>query len=217
MRLATVFLALWAISNAQAETPLYWALANNDVIEVWHANEFPDLLEENGLTVPAWAVSRGNAEAVDALVWRGVALNQIDSRGRNLLFPAAALGRLDLFEKIMAQGAKIDQVDAQGQTLIHAAATSPHPEMLRVLLALGLGASEKSALGVTPLMMACGAGRWVNAKLLLDWGAVPEDRDFLGRGVRDYAVEGGDQQTLQLIDTTLTPWTIGPVGGAPLP
>lgn len=207
--------ALYGISGLYAESPLYWALANNDAVEVWQAEDLPEMLEENGLTAPAWAVARGNAEALDVLIWRGVSLDKVDGQGRNLLFEAAALGRLDLFEKILTQGAKVDKVDVQGQTLVHAAARAPHPEMLEWLLAQGLGGTTRTELGVTPLMVACGERRRTAVETLLKWGAVPEDQDFLGRSVKDYAEAGGDPGTLELIDATLTPWTIEPAGKAP--
>jgi ankyrin repeat protein len=215
---------LWAVflltaSEVTAESPLYWALANNDALEVWNltAAEVPATLDETGGTVSAWAVARGNAEAVDALVWRGVPLNGVDDRGRNLLFDAASLGRLDLFDKIVAQGARVDQIDLTGQTLVHAAALSPHTEMLTKLLALGLGATERTALGLTPLMVACAGGRAQEAALLLAWGAVPEDEDYLGRNVRGYAESSGDEATLAVITEALTPWSIEAADAAPLP
>lgn len=201
-----------------AETPLYWAVANNDALEVWKltGEGVPDSFE-NGLTLPAWAVERGSGEVIDVLGWQGVALDRVDDQGRNLLFGAAALGRLDLFEKLEDAGARADQVDHQGQTLIHAAAVSPHPVMLRTLLARGLAAATRSALGVTPLMLACRGGRAEEASLLLAWGAVPEDRDYLGRSVLDYAAASGDAATLALLEEALTPWTISPAGEDPLP
>jgi len=90
-------------SSAFGQSPLYWALANNDALEVWNlAPDSPQVLDENGLSAPAWAVERGNAEAIEALMWRGVKLDEVDPQGRNLLFGAAALGRLDLFDTIVA-------------------------------------------------------------------------------------------------------------------
>jgi len=216
-----VFLAAAAFlfaTSAFAQSPLYWALANNDALEVWNlAPDAPEVLDENGLSAPAWAVERGNAEAIEALAWRGVKLDQVDPQGRNLLFGAAALGRLDLFDTIAAAGARLDQVDTQGRTLVHAAAAAPHPEMLSALLARGLGADRRTDLGVTPLMVACQAGAASQVRTLLDWGAVPEDQDYVGRSVRDYAVAGGDAPTLALIDEALTPWSIGPADAAPPP
>jgi ankyrin repeat protein len=209
-----------AIGGTFAETPLYWALTNNDVVEVWNLTATappPAVLDENASAPAAWAVARGNTEALSALLWRGVALNEVDARGRNLLFEAAALGRVDLFETIVAAGARWDQVDHEGLTLIHMAVGSPHPEMLQTLLSLGLGAKTRTASGVTPLMLACLSGQADQVKILLAWGAVAEDQDYLGRHVRDYAVTGGSLKVLSLIDEALIPWTIEPAGGAPPP
>jgi len=89
--------------------------------------------------------------------------------------------------------------------------------MLTALLARGLGVGPRTDLGVTPLMLACQAGAASQAQTLLDWGAVPEDQDYLGRSVRDYAVAGGDPATLALIDEALAPWTIVSGDGAPPP
>lgn len=205
--------------GAGAQTSLYWALANNDAAEVWRLTEksIPPGLDENGFTAPEWAVARGNAEALEALLWRGASLDGVDDEGKNLLFGAAALGRLDLFETIQAHGARVDQVDAGGFTLVHMAAQSPHPEMLQTLLSFGLDPRTKSSVGVTPLMVASRAGRSDEVATLLRWGAVAEDQDFLGRSVRDYAVASDDPNTLAAIDQALTPWTIEPADGAPLP
>ena len=100
---------------------------------------------------------------------------------------------------------------------MHAAATSPHPEMVKALLRLGLGAGPRSALGVTPLMLACESGETAGAEILLAWGAIPEDEDYLGRSVRDYAVAAGNEATLKLVDSALSPWTPGQDGAAPHP
>ena len=89
--------------------------------------------------------------------------------------------------------------------------------MLQTLLTLGLGAVTKTELGVTPLMLACLEGRSDEAQMLLNWGAIPEDEDYLGRSVREYAVWGGDSETLTLLDQALIPWTGEPADGAPLP
>jgi len=220
MRPFRILLILLLATPSFAETPLYWAIANNDALEVWNLTAsapVPPVLDENGLSLPAWAVERGSGEVIDVLTWRGVPLDGIDDQGRNLLFGAATRGRLDLFAKIEAAGARLDQVDLRGQTLIHAAAPSPHPVMLKTLLARGLGAVSRSALGVTPLMLACLGGRADETAILLAWGSVPEDEDYLGRSVRDYAVRSADPQTLELIDAALTPWTIEPDGADPLP
>lgn len=216
---ALLFLLLLSLP-CWAETPLYWAIANNDALEVWKLTTVeppPEAFEENGLSPPAWAVERGSGEALDVLTWQGVSLDLIDSQGRNLLFGAAARGRLDLFEKIEAAGARLDVVDQRGQTLVHMAARSPHPVMLKSLLARGLGAVARSSIGTTPLMFACLEGKADEAAILLAWGSVPEDEDYLGRSVRDYAVMGGDATTLAVVDEALTPWTIEPDGGDPLP
>jgi ankyrin repeat protein len=220
MRRIGLILTLLAAGGVWGESPLYWAIANNDALEVWKltAPEGPPaVLEENGLPPPAWAVERASAEVLEVLAWRGVSLDQVDVHGRNLLYGAAALGRVDLFDRIAAAGALTTQVDDQGNTLVHAGATAPHLILVGRLLATGLDATARTNLGVTPLMRACGAGRSEAVTLLLRWGGVPEDLDFLGRSVRDYAVRSGDTATLSVIDQALSPWSIGQDGGDPLP
>lgn len=221
MRLFWVVLAALFVSpTLPAESNLYWALANNDALAVWQMTTpegAPVDLGDASLDRAALAVGQGAGEALQALAWKGVPLDAVDADGRNLLFSAAALGRLDLFERIQAAGARTDQVDASGKTLVHAAALSPHPEMLRTLLALGLGAADKSSLGITPLMEAALAGKSDEVEVLLAWGSVPEDEDYLGRSVRDFAVASGDPGTLAVVDGALTPWTISPDDGVPLP
>jgi len=212
-----LFLAAGALA---AESPLYWAIANNDALAVWKLTApegAPEQLEENGLAPTAWAVQKGSGEVLQVLAWRGVPLDGVDAHGRNLLFSAAALGRVDLFDRIAAAGADPMRVDEDGRNLVHAAAPSPHLEMLARVLARGPSAVQRSALGVTPLMMACWGGHSAAVKLLLRWGAVPDDQDYLGRSVRDYAGWSGDPKTLEVIDLALTRWTIEPADGAPLP
>ena len=218
--LAPLVLATFLTSPGWAESDLYWALANNDPLVVWQLTNDGGTPANDGdgdLDRPSLAVSAGSAEALDALTWRGVALDSINDQGRNLLFPAAAVGRLDLFERIQAAGAKVDQVDNQGRTLVHMAALSPHPEMLKTLLGLGLGPRVPSSLGLTPLMEASGGGKSDEVAILLAWGAIPEDEDWLGRTVRDYALASGDPATLALIDQALIPWSISQDGEAPPP
>lgn len=205
-------------STVHAESPLYWAIANNDALAVWNlANPAPEVLEENGLSPEAWAVARGSAEVVEVLVWRSGRLDRVDAQGRNLLYGAVGLGRMDLVERLLREGLATDVVDAQGRSLIHAAATARLSEALRWLLVGERAPITRSNLGRTALMEACGAGRAGAVALLLRWGEVPEDEDYLGRSVRDYALSSGDQATLELIDEALRPWSIAPDGGAPPP
>lgn len=207
-------------SPAGAESPLYWAIANNDALGVWNLTQpdaAPGTLAETGQEPPMLAVERGAAEVLQVLIWRGSALDGVDTQGRNLLFPAAALGRLDLFDRIAASGARVDQVDGQGLTLVHAAAVSPHTRMLRRLLASGAAVQSRSHLGITPLMEASRAGRAEEVRVLLRWGAVPEDQDYLGRSVLDYARTSGDGPTLEAVEAALSPWTISQGDTAPLP
>jgi len=221
MRCPGLFLVLsLAAAPLVAESELFWAVSNNDALALWTLTAEqapPPLLEPTELGPEAWALRRGNAEALQVLQWRGVSLAQVDALGRNLLFPAAGLGRLDLFERVLAAGADPQQVDTAGQTLFHEAAASPHPEMLSYLLARGWGAQSRSSLGVTPLMLACRAGRPVETALLLDRGAVAEDEDYLGRSVLAYARASGNPEVVGLIEAALSPWSIAADDGAPLP
>jgi len=206
--------------TAQETEPLYWALTNNDALEVWNLTASkppPRVLKQNNLPPTVWAVEQGNAEVLQALVWRGVSLDAVDQHGRNLLFAASALGRVDLYNQILASGADPKQVDDEGNSLVQWAASAPHPEILHTLLRQGLNPETRNSRGITPLMRACAAGQPQAVALLLSWGAAVHDEDYFGTTVRAYAVKGKNAAVLNLIDSALTPWTIGPGDTAPPP
>jgi ankyrin repeat protein len=141
----------------------------------------------------------------------------IDESGRNLLFEASLAGRLDLFRKIALSGARLDQVDFSGLSLVHAAAQSVQTVMVPFLLRNGLPPAARSELGVTPLMLASQEGRLENVQVLLNWGANPEDQDYLGRSVLWYANRGKNPEMLSLLNREVGQAESVPNDGDPLP
>ncbi|MEI8094591.1 MAG: ankyrin repeat domain-containing protein [Spirochaetales bacterium] len=201
------------------ETPLYWAIVNNDALAAWNLTE-PRGTESiiPGPAELAWAIRRGASEVFDVLSYRGAPADAIDDSGRNLLFDVSIQGRLDLFRKIAAAGARLEQVDREGWSLAHAGAQSSHPEMTVYLLQRGVPPVQRSDLGVTPLMLACAAGLEQNALELLSWGANPADEDYLGHTVLWYAHTGGNAALQAVLEQELTAVPeSSPSDAAPLP
>lgn len=213
VRLTLLFLAGFGF----AQSDLYWAIANNDALTAWKLTQPGELISLPAVADLSWAVSRGSGEVFDVLSYRGAPVAGIDESGRNLLFEASLAGRLDLFRKIALSGARLDQVDFSGLSLVHAAAQSVQTVMVPFLLRNGLPPAARSELGVTPLMLASQEGRLENVQVLLNWGANPEDQDYLGRSVLWYANRGKYPEMLSLLNREVGQAESVPNDGDPLP
>ena len=112
----------------------------------------------NGKDRVCWAAARGDLEGVR----KGIALK--DARwspeylAANMLFMAAAAGKLQVLEYLLGQVKDIDMTTGEGhRTPLHLAAAHGHPQIVRLLHAHGASLDGKSSFG-TPMLAAVQGG-----------------------------------------------------------
>ncbi|KAG6951894.1 hypothetical protein JG688_00013530 [Phytophthora aleatoria] len=72
------------------------------------------------------ASEMGNADVVDILLKRGVAVDTLDSSGVTALIQASERGNTDVVNCLLRSGAVVDLVDEQGNTALISAARKGH-------------------------------------------------------------------------------------------
>ncbi|KAF4962824.1 hypothetical protein FSARC_9107 [Fusarium sarcochroum] len=104
--------------------------------------EITSLLTDLTYQVPPsalhYAVRNGSKHALDALLDRGVSIDERDPMGRTALHHAASSGSADLVKYLLSKGASTAAVDGNGQTALHWAARRRLPEMFTILELAGV-------------------------------------------------------------------------------
>lgn len=137
-----------------------------------------------GATVPAMlraapadslvadAAKRGDVEAVEALLARGVDVQTAHADGLTALHWAAMRGDVPMVETLLYAGANLEAVTRIGQhTPLHVASKSGRDAVARRLLTAGSNPHARTATGVTALHLAAQAGNAEAVAALLDHGA----------------------------------------------
>ncbi len=136
------------------------------------------------------AARKGRLADVQALIARGVDLDEADWRGNAPIYYAAREGHAEIVAALGAAGADVDIENGFGSTPLHLAARNGHVEVIRVLAQLGALLAPKSAdldlldddlgrpghVGGTPLRRAAAKGQLEAVKVLIEVGAPLPDR-----------------------------------------
>eukprot|EP01116_Phalansterium_solitarium_P002842 TRINITY_DN1314_c0_g1_i1.p2 TRINITY_DN1314_c0_g1~~TRINITY_DN1314_c0_g1_i1.p2 ORF type:complete len:724 (+),score=332.26 TRINITY_DN1314_c0_g1_i1:296-2467(+) len=134
-----------------------------------------------------FCLQRGLPNILELLLSHGADANRPTGHGTTLLHEAVAARRTDCAAVLLRHGA--------APTALHQAAASGSVALCRLLLEHGADLNQLSAAADTPLHVACDAGCWPVAELLLSPGwAVPLDpavRDAKGRTALHRAVSRG--------------------------
>ncbi len=128
------------------------------------------------------ATVEGQAEVVQALLAKGIAVNAPDSSGETPLL--ASVGTISSNEAVtralIGAGADVNAPARGGVTPLHAAATRQNPEFTRLLLAAGARVDARNDDGETPLLVAARLDAVGIVPLLLAAGADPKAADRRG-------------------------------------
>lgn len=110
-------------------------------------------------------------------------VNRLNARGESALMLASLHGEIDVVRKLLAKGAEINKPD---WTPLHYAATGGHVEIVKLLLDQHAYVDALSPNKTTPLMMAARHRNSALARLLVEEGADPTQRNEAGLMVSDY-------------------------------
>jgi ankyrin repeat protein len=132
-----------------------------------------------GMTALHRAVWGGHPDIVRLLLERGAEVDAKGGGGQTPLSLAARWGRGDLVDLLLEHGADASTKDDLGRTLLHYAAQYGHVDVMRALLAHGFDVNVQATTG-TPLHSAAFRREIEAARFLLDHGANPDRRGYLG-------------------------------------
>lgn len=120
-----------------------------------------------------FAVEKGDAKAVAALLDKGVDPNSTDKNGLTILMNASAQGHEDVVKLLIARKADMARRSPSGDTALMLACLKGHLETAKLLVDRGAQISQP---GWAPLHFAAFEGRTAVVKYLLEKGA---DKDAL--------------------------------------
>ena len=136
----------------------------------------------------AFAVSRGDVEAVELFLQGALSPDSQDASGTPVLCLAARNRHFRLVEILVEAGADLNGVsrDRESTALMDAAARGDQ-EICGLLITAGAEIDRVGKDGQTALMLAVGAKSEEVSRLLLGAGADPYHRDKLGMSAHGYA------------------------------
>lgn len=146
----------------RADVSAFGSLSDSDLLAVLAGTD------EDGRSILHAAAAGGSRPILEALLSRGAAsrVNEADEEGWTPLHSSVSAGHLDTVQLLLNSGANIEAVTSGKRTPLHYAA-SKNPAVIPLLLASGAKPSPRDATGSTPLHRACGAGKLVAVKQLL--------------------------------------------------
>lgn len=128
------------------------------------------------------AASRGDREAVKALLKKAADVNAAQGDGMTALHWAAMNGDAELARMLIVAGANIRATTRLGTyTPLYLASQHGHAPVLQALIAAGADVSAGTPNGTTPLMVAAASGEVDAVKVLVEHGAEVNAKD----GVRE--------------------------------
>jgi ankyrin repeat protein len=126
----------------------------------------------------AEAASRGDREAVRALLKQGLDVNEAQGDGTTALHWAAIKGDADLAQMLIYAGANVRATTRIGSyTALYLAAKGGHSAVVAALLAAGADPRATTSNGTTPLMIASAAGDTRSMTSLIENGSDVNAKD----------------------------------------
>jgi ankyrin repeat protein len=173
--------------------PLVVAAAKNDLVAVRQllatGADVNVLDKETDMTALAEAVSNGNREIVQALLWVGAEANARNRIGQTALMNLSDHTSAQIVWDLVAADAKVNLKDEMGNSALMVAAALDNGDVVQALLDAGAKINTRNNEGQTALMMAVSQGRSNSVKMLLTAGADLNKRDKEGRTALNYAEE----------------------------
>ena len=202
--------------SGDGSTPLHWAAYQDDLAKVdqlIRAGANVNAANDIGAT-PLWAASlNGSAPIVTRLLQAGAKPDLALLSGESPLMAAARAGKLAAVDALLAKGANPNARGARGQTALMWAVAQNHAEVVKRLLLGGADVHARTEtwsqmMAVPPhglpeynrmiphgadtaLMFAAREGHLTSARLLVEAGANPSDRDAWGVSATTLAAFAG--------------------------
>lgn len=151
------------------------------------------------------ALKADNANALAALLDRGLGVNAADSSGDSMLYEAARVGAGRCASLLVQRGANVDASGVFGDTPLIEASAKGRTDIIQLLLRHGADVNADNRYGETALAAAARSGRTDAVRLLLGHGANANHRftdrydDVLRSTALIAASKGGHTDTMQLL------------------
>ena len=146
----------------------------------------PNMVEQNRGETGIMVALREDSGKVFTVLLDAPAVD-LDARARNgdsALMIAAIKGNVGAVKALLAKEVQVNQT---GWTALHYAASVGSDEIVKMLLEASAYIDAESTNGTTPLMMAARGGHVSTVKLLLDEGADPTLKNYIGLNALDFA------------------------------
>lgn len=127
-----------------------------------------DRPQSKGKTPLMAAAKSGDSDQVDALLSRGMDVNQRNDNGGTSIMYAALGGDPETVSLLLRRDAQVDAAAGNGWTALMIAAVKGHVEVAEKLLQHGADPNKADIYSWTPLMRAVNEGRHQMVRLLLE-------------------------------------------------
>lgn len=200
--------------NDKGETALTFAVQYKDakVAKLLVEQADLNLRDDNGNTPLFVAVKNEKEDLFDLLLDKGADPNGSGAasertKNQTALYVAIVQAREDLIQKLLDKGADPNIADSTGALPLSEAVVRRNstPNIVKLLLDKGANPNAQEADKVTPLMYAA-ENKNINpqtrdeiVKLLLDKGADKTMKDKAGKTAADWAKQGGNKETAELL------------------
>lgn len=154
-----------------------------------------DARSNDGWTASMMAATRGETDALAALLAAGANVDAKNKWGQTALMLAAEAESVDKVNALIAAGADADDSDNDGRTALAIAASAGEAglDLIQALLTAGARADVRDTDGVTPLMRAADRGDAERVIVLLNAGANATATDDAGRTALEWATQRDDE------------------------
>ena len=214
------------ISQGDGATPLHWAIRLDDVNTadlLIRAGANVNASNVYGVTPLSLACINRNTESVNKLVAAGADAKAALVTGETVLMTCARTGSVEAAQVLLEHGADVNAKESQhGQTALMWAVANRHPDVVEVLLehkadvqmrttshrllvnfgarrGRGEGSGELDFGGFTPLLFAARQGDGDSARMLLDAGAIVNDRAPDGNSALVIASFSGNRYVAEVL------------------
>ena len=150
-------------------------------------------------TALQYAVSNGNREMVQVLLWAKADVNAKDEDGQTVLMMLSDKVTSEMVWDLVNAGAKVNVRDKDGDTALISAAELNNVEALKALLDAGAKVDTSNNDGETALMKAASNGLVNNIRTLILAGANVNARDKEGKTALMYATDAKESAAARLL------------------